>query len=100
MALDREIREEEIAGRVEIIGLFHTMEKDGQQGVVLRGQHPAVVVRGSDRLQRGRAEDKIPLTVEVLGALNLKPEEIASLPRGFHRGDLWVQANHGRQTPA
>jgi 8-oxo-dGTP pyrophosphatase MutT (NUDIX family) len=98
-ALDREIREE-IAGDAEIIGLLHTTDKNGVQErfYLARIRHWSFDDRtGPEFSETGRGEyllEEVPLTVEALDAVNLKPDEIALLLReAIQQGDLLARIN-------
>ncbi|MFD5438412.1 NUDIX domain-containing protein [Kitasatospora sp. NPDC127067] len=93
-ALLREVREE-IAGEAEIVRLLHTVETgDERQEFYL-----ATVDKwnfedrtGPEFSQEGRGEyllDEIPLTTEALDAVNLLPQDFATVLRAaVERGDL------------
>ncbi|WP_328954661.1 NUDIX hydrolase [Kitasatospora purpeofusca] len=93
-ALRREVREE-IAGEVEIVSLFHTIETgDERQDFYL-----ATIEKwsfedrtGPEFSEEGRGEyllEEIPLTAEAISAINLLPQEIAVVLReAVERGEL------------
>lgn len=86
-ALHREIHEE-IAGKADIIRLLHTMESDKERQLF----YLASIARwsfedrtGPEFSAEGRGEyalEEIPLTVEGIDSIDLKPEEIAHVLRG------------------
>ncbi|MGW6745071.1 NUDIX hydrolase [Streptomyces sp. NPDC055025] len=93
-ALLREIREE-IAGEAEILNLLHTMETTDERQFfyVAKVRKWSFEDRtGPEFSQEGRGEyllEEIALTTEALGAVDLKPEEIADVLRNaVDRGDL------------
>ena len=93
-ALDREIREE-IAGQADILGLFHTVQRDGERELfyLARIRRWSFDDRtGPEFSETGRGEyllEEVPLTAEALEAVNLKPDEIALFLReAINRGDL------------
>ncbi|MCW8215930.1 NUDIX hydrolase [Streptomyces griseolus] len=85
-ALHREIHEE-IAGKADIIRLFHTTESDDERQLFYLAR--AVTWSFDDRTgpefsAEGRGEyalEEVPLTMEGLDGIDLKPEEIAHVLR-------------------
>ncbi|MGW2868706.1 NUDIX hydrolase [Kitasatospora sp. NPDC001225] len=93
-ALLREVREE-IAGEAEIVGLLHTIQTDDER----QDFYLATVDKwsfedrtGPEFSQEGRGEyilEEIPLTAEALDAVNLLPQDFASVLRAaVERGIL------------
>ncbi|MFB7122463.1 NUDIX domain-containing protein [Kitasatospora sp. NPDC056273] len=93
-ALLREVREE-IAGEAEIVGLLHTIQTDDER----QDFYLATVDKwsfedrtGPEFSQEGRGEyllEEIPLTTEALDAVNLLPQDFATVLRGaVERGIL------------
>ncbi|WP_380280075.1 NUDIX domain-containing protein [Kitasatospora purpeofusca] len=93
-ALSREVREE-VAGEARIVGLLHSIETDDER----QDFYLATIEKwdfenrsGPEFSQEGRGEyllEEIPLTTEALDALNLLPQEIATvLCEAVARGDL------------
>ncbi|WP_074001665.1 NUDIX hydrolase [Streptomyces sp. CB02056] len=93
-ALLREVREE-IAGEAEIVGLLHTIQTDDER----QDFYLATVDKwsfedrtGPEFSQEGRGEyllEEIPLTTEALDAVNLLPQDFASVLRAaVERGSL------------
>ncbi|MFD7447939.1 NUDIX domain-containing protein [Kitasatospora sp. NPDC059827] len=93
-ALLREVREE-IAGEAEIVSLLHTIETDDER----QDFYLTAIEKwsfedrtGPEFSQEGRGEyvlEEIPLTTEALDAINLLPQEIATVLReAIERGDL------------
>ncbi|WP_331742298.1 NUDIX domain-containing protein [Streptomyces sp. NBC_01006] len=86
-ALHREIHEE-IAGKADIIRLLHTMESDDECQFFYLARIATWSFEdrtGPEFSAEGRGEyalEEIPLTVEGLGSIDLKPEEIAHVLRG------------------
>lgn len=86
-ALHREIHEE-IAGKADIIRLLHTSETDDERQLFYLAR--IVTWSFDDRTgpefsAEGRGEyalEEIPLTLEGLDDIDLKPEEIAHVLRG------------------
>ncbi|MCX4502163.1 NUDIX hydrolase [Streptomyces anulatus] len=98
-ALHREIHEE-IAGKADFIRLLHTMETDDERQLF----YLACIVTwsfedrtGPEFSAEGRGEyalEEIPLTLEGLDGIDLKPEEIAHVLRGaVGGGSLGVKAS-------
>jgi 8-oxo-dGTP pyrophosphatase MutT (NUDIX family) len=85
-ALHREIREE-LAGDAEIVDLFHTIEKDGEREQFYLARIKAWSFddkTGPEFGESGRGEyhlEEIPLLVQAIEAVNLKPDEAAVLLR-------------------
>lgn len=97
-ALHREIHEE-IAGKADIIRLLHTMESDGERQLFYLGRIATWSFEdrtGSEFRAEGRGEyalEEVPLTVEGLDGIDLKPGEIAHVLRGaIGAGTLQVEA--------
>ncbi|MFF2578077.1 NUDIX hydrolase [Streptomyces goshikiensis] len=86
-ALHREIHEE-IAGKAEIVRLLHTMESDDERQLFYLAHIATWSFEdrsGPEFSAEGRGEyalEEIPLTVEGLDGIDLKPEEIAQVLRG------------------
>ncbi|MFE3627768.1 NUDIX hydrolase [Streptomyces goshikiensis] len=97
-ALRREIHEE-IAGKVDIVQLLHTMESEGERQFFYLARIATWSFddrTGPEFSAEGRGEyalEEIPLTVEALDSINLKPEEIAHVLRGaISTGSLLCEA--------
>ncbi|MFG3347953.1 NUDIX domain-containing protein [Streptomyces sp. NPDC048018] len=97
-ALHREIHEE-IAGKADIVRLFHTMESDDERQLVYLARIATWSFEdrtGPEFSAEGRGEyalEEIPLTLEGLDGIDLKPEEIAHALRGaITAGGLGVEA--------
>ncbi|MEU3567128.1 NUDIX domain-containing protein [Kitasatospora sp. NPDC036755] len=93
-ALLREVREE-IAGEAELVRLLHTVETDDER----QDFYLATVDKwsfedrtGPEFSQEGRGEyllEEIPLTTEALDAVNLLPQDFATVLReAVERGGL------------
>jgi len=93
-ALKREVHEE-IAGKAQIISLLHTIETDDER----QDFYLATIDKwnfedrtGPEFSQEGRGEyllEEIPLTTHDLDAINLLPQEIATvLRKAVERGEL------------
>lgn len=86
-ALHREIHEE-IAGKADIIRLLHTMESDDERQLFYLARIATWSFddrTGPEFSAEGRGEyalDEVPLTMEGLDGIDLKPEEIARVVRG------------------
>ncbi|MET8749294.1 NUDIX domain-containing protein [Streptomyces sp. NPDC004667] len=86
-ALHREIHEE-IAGKAHIIRLLHTMESEDERQLFYLARIATWSFEdrtGPEFSAEGRGEymlEEIPLTVEALDGINLKPDEIAHVLRG------------------
>ncbi|KIF02049.1 NUDIX hydrolase [Streptomyces sp. RSD-27] len=86
-ALHREIHEE-IAGTADIVRLLHAMESDEERQLFYLARITAWSFddrTGPEFSAAGRgayALEEIPLTVEGLDGIDLKPEEIAHVLRG------------------
>ncbi|MEU0130723.1 NUDIX domain-containing protein [Streptomyces sp. NPDC006289] len=98
-ALHREIREE-IAGKADIIRLLHTMESDDERQLFYLARIATWSFddrTGPEFSAEGRGEyalEEIPLTMEGLDGIELKPEEIARVLRGaINAGSLGVEAS-------
>ncbi|MEU6709728.1 NUDIX hydrolase [Streptomyces wuyuanensis] len=98
-ALHREIHEE-IAGKADIIRLLHTMESDDERQLFYLARIATWSFddrTGPEFSAEGRGEyalEEIPLTMEGLDGLELKPEEIAHVLRGaISAGSLGVEAS-------
>ncbi|MFE2933052.1 NUDIX domain-containing protein [Streptomyces sp. NPDC059278] len=98
-ALHREIHEE-IAGKADIIRLLHTMESDDERQLFYLARIATWSFddrTGPEFSAEGRGEyvlEEIPLTMEGLDDIDLKPEEIAHVLRGaINAGSLGVGAS-------
>lgn len=98
-ALHREIHEE-IAGKADIIRLLHTMESDDERQLFYLARIATWSFddrTGPEFSAEGRGEyalEEIPLTMEGLDGIELKPEEIAHVLRGaINAGSLGVEAS-------
>lgn len=86
-ALHREIHEE-IAGKADIVRLLHTMESDTERQLFYLARITTWSFQdrtGPEFSAEGRGEyalEEIPLTVEGVDSIDLKPEEIAHVLRG------------------
>ncbi|MFF7076025.1 NUDIX hydrolase [Streptomyces lavendulae] len=86
-ALHREIHEE-IAGKADIVRLLHTVESDDERQLFYLARIATWSFEdrtGPEFNAEGRGEyalEQIPLTVEGLDGIDLKPEEIAHVLRG------------------
>ncbi|MFF3391013.1 NUDIX domain-containing protein [Streptomyces sp. NPDC002669] len=86
-ALHREIHEE-IAGKADIIRLLHTMESGDERQLFYLARIATWSFddrTGPEFSAEGRGEyalEEIPLTVEGIDGIGLKPEEIAHMLRG------------------
>jgi ADP-ribose pyrophosphatase YjhB (NUDIX family) len=86
-ALHREIHEE-IAGKADIVRLLHTLESDDERQLFYLARIATWSFddrTGPEFSAEGRGEyalEEIPLTVEGLDGIDLKPEEIAHVLRG------------------
>ncbi|MFE5908812.1 NUDIX domain-containing protein [Streptomyces wedmorensis] len=86
-ALHREIHEE-IAGKADIIRLLHTTESDDERQLFYLARIATWSFEdrtGPEFSAEGRGEyalEEIPLTLEGLDGIDLKPEEIAHVLRG------------------
>jgi 8-oxo-dGTP pyrophosphatase MutT (NUDIX family) len=94
-AVAREIVEE-LAGEVEVLGLIHIEESDDERQFFYLGRigHWSFADRtGHEFSEDGRGEyalDEIPLTLEALSSIDLKPAEIADFVRAaIADGDLF-----------
>ncbi|MCX4970412.1 NUDIX domain-containing protein [Streptomyces sp. NBC_00654] len=97
-ALHREIHEE-IAGKADIIRLLHTMESDDERQLFYLARITTWSFddrTGPEFSAEGRGEyalDEVPLTMEGLDGIDLKPEEIAHVLRGtISAGSLGAEA--------
>ncbi|MFE2167143.1 NUDIX domain-containing protein [Streptomyces sp. NPDC059447] len=97
-ALHREIHEE-IAGTADIVRIFHTMESDDERQLFYLARIATWSFddrTGPEFSAEGRGEyalEEIPLTVEALDGIDLKPEEIVHALRGaIGAGTLWAEA--------
>ncbi|MEE1740245.1 NUDIX domain-containing protein [Streptomyces sp. BE147] len=97
-ALHREIHEE-IAGKADIIRLLHTTESDDERQLFYLTRITTWSFddrTGPEFSAEGRGEyalEEIPLTLEGLDAIDLKPEEIAHVLRGaISAGSLGAEA--------
>ncbi|MER8083585.1 NUDIX domain-containing protein [Streptomyces sp. NPDC094048] len=98
-ALHREIHEE-IAGKADIIRVLHTMESDDERQLFYLARIATWSFddrTGPEFSAVGRGEyalEEIPLTMEGLDGIDLKPEEIAHVLRGaISAGSLGVEAS-------
>lgn len=98
-ALHREIHEE-IAGKADIIRLLHTMESDDERQLFYFARIATWSFddrTGPEFSAEGRGEyalEEIPLTMEGLDGIDLKPEEISHVLRGaINAGSLGVEAS-------
>ncbi|MGA5198571.1 NUDIX hydrolase [Streptomyces exfoliatus] len=98
-ALHREIHEE-IAGKADIIRLLHMMETDDERQLFYLARIATWSFddrTGPEFSAEGRGEyalEEIPLTLEGLDGIDLKPEEIAHVLRGaVSGGSLGVEAS-------
>ncbi|MFE7615149.1 NUDIX domain-containing protein [Streptomyces sp. NPDC057496] len=98
-ALHREIHEE-IAGKADIVRLLHTMESDDERQLFYLARIATWSFddrTGPEFSAEGRGEyalEEIPLTVEGIDGIDLKPEEIAHVLRGgISSGSLGVEAS-------
>ncbi|MFB0631168.1 NUDIX domain-containing protein [Streptomyces sp. AB3(2024)] len=86
-ALHREIHEE-IAGKADIVRLLHTMESDEERQFFYLARIKTWSFEdrtGPEFSAEGRgayALEEVPLTVEGLDGIDLKPEEIVHVLRG------------------
>ncbi|RST08236.1 NUDIX domain-containing protein [Streptomyces sp. WAC07149] len=86
-ALHREIHEE-IAGKADIVRLLHTIESDEERQLFYLARITTWSFddrTGPEFSAEGRGEyalEEVPLTVEGLDGIDLKPEEIAHVLRG------------------
>ncbi|MFJ1858919.1 NUDIX domain-containing protein [Streptomyces anulatus] len=97
-ALHREIHEE-IAGKADIIRLLHTMESDDERQFFYLARIATWSFddrTGPEFSAEGRGEyalEEIPLTMEGLDGIDLKPEEIAHVLReAISAGSLGAEA--------
>ncbi|OSC75613.1 NUDIX hydrolase [Streptomyces sp. BF-3] len=98
-ALHREIHEE-IAGKADIVRLLHTMESDDERQLFYLARIATWSFddrTGPEFSAEGRGEyalEEIPLTLEGLDGIDLKPEEISHVLRGaISAGTLGVEAS-------
>ncbi|GAA2771982.1 NUDIX hydrolase [Streptomyces showdoensis] len=98
-ALHREIHEE-IAGKADIIRLLHTVEAEDERQLFYLARIATWSFddrTGPEFSAEGRGEyalEEVPLTVEGLDGIDLKPEEIAHVLRGaVDAGSLGVEAS-------
>ncbi|MFJ9545483.1 NUDIX hydrolase [Streptomyces erythrochromogenes] len=98
-ALHREIHEE-IAGRADIIRLLHTMETGEERQLFYLARIATWSFddrTGPEFSAEGRGEyalEEVPLTLEGLDGIDLKPEEIAHVLRGaIGAGSLGAEAS-------
>ncbi|MFJ2705819.1 NUDIX domain-containing protein [Streptomyces sp. NPDC087428] len=98
-ALHREIHEE-IAGKADIIRLLHTMESDDERQLFYLARIATWSFddrTGPEFSAEGRGEyalEEIPLTMEGLDGIDLRPEEIAHVLRGaISAGSLGAEAS-------
>ncbi|MFK0227417.1 NUDIX domain-containing protein [Streptomyces sp. NPDC090303] len=98
-ALHREIHEE-IAGKADIIRLLHTLETDDERQLFYLARIATWSFEdrtGPEFSAEGRGQyalEEVPLTLEGLDGIDLKPEEIAPVLRGvIGAGSLGVEAS-------
>ncbi|WP_328907203.1 NUDIX domain-containing protein [Streptomyces sp. NBC_00234] len=98
-ALHREIHEE-IAGKADIIRLLHTLETDDERQLFYLARIATWSFddrTGPEFSAEGRGEyalEEVPLTLEGLDGIDLKPEEIAHVLRGaVGAGSLGAEAS-------
>ncbi|WP_055603438.1 NUDIX hydrolase [Streptomyces aureus] len=98
-ALHREIHEE-IAGKADIVRLLHTMETDDERQLFYLARIATWSFddrTGPEFSAEGRGEyalEEVPLTLEALDGIDLKPEEIAHVLReAVGAGSLGVEAS-------
>ncbi|MFI5765065.1 NUDIX domain-containing protein [Streptomyces sp. NPDC051563] len=86
-ALHREIHEE-IAGKADIVRLLHTMESDDERQLFYLARIETwnfADRTGPEFSAEGRGEyalEEIPITLDGLDGIDLKPEEITDVLRG------------------
>ncbi|MFZ3471794.1 NUDIX hydrolase [Streptomyces sp. 4.24] len=86
-ALHREIHEE-IAGKADIVRLLHTMESDDGRQLFYLARIATWSFEdrtGPEFRAEGRGEyelEEVPLTVDGLDSIDLRPEELADVLRG------------------
>ncbi|MFE7184018.1 NUDIX hydrolase [Streptomyces erythrochromogenes] len=86
-ALHREIHEE-IAGKADIVRLLHTMESDDERQLFYLARIATWSFEdrtGPEFSAEGRGEyalEEVPLTVEGLDGIDLRPEEVTHVLRG------------------
>ncbi|RSS57800.1 NUDIX domain-containing protein [Streptomyces sp. WAC07061] len=86
-ALHREIHEE-IAGKADVVRLLHTVESDDERQLFYLARIATWSFEdrtGPEFSAEGRgayALEQVPLTVEGLDGIDLRPEEIAQVLRG------------------
>ncbi|MET9934483.1 MULTISPECIES: NUDIX domain-containing protein [unclassified Streptomyces] len=97
-ALHREIHEE-IAGKADIVRLLHTKESDDERQLFYLARIATWCFEdrtGPEFSAEERGEyalEEVPLTLEGLDSIDLKPEEIAHVLRGaISAGNLGVEA--------
>jgi 8-oxo-dGTP pyrophosphatase MutT (NUDIX family) len=95
-ALRREIREE-LGAEAEALSLLHIMQSQDECQFFYLGriQRWSFADRtGPEFSEDGRGEyvlEEVPLTLEALGTIDLKPDQIAAFLRSaIARGDLWT----------
>ncbi|MFF7181287.1 NUDIX domain-containing protein [Streptomyces sp. NPDC008121] len=98
-ALNREIHEE-IAGKADIVRLLHTIETDDERQLFYLARIATWSFddrTGPELSAEGRGEyalEEVPLTLEGLDGIDLKPEEIAQVLKGaIGAGSLGVAAS-------
>ncbi|MFB7365327.1 NUDIX hydrolase [Streptomyces hydrogenans] len=98
-ALHREIHEE-IAGKADIVRLLHTMETDDERQLFYLARIATWSFddrTGPEFSAEGRGEyalEEVPLTLEGLDGIDLRPEEIAHVLRGaIDAGSLGAEAS-------
>lgn len=86
-ALSREIREE-LAAEIEVLSLVHIEQSEDERQLFYLGRihHWSFADRtGPEFSEDGRGEyvlEEIPLTLQALGEIDLKPPQIAAFVRG------------------
>jgi 8-oxo-dGTP pyrophosphatase MutT (NUDIX family) len=95
-ALRREIREE-LGAEAEALSVLHIMQSQDECQFFYLGRirHWSFADRaGPEFSEDGRGEyvlEEVPLTLEALGTIDLKPDQIAAfLSTAIARGDLWM----------
>jgi len=95
-ALSREIREE-LAGEPEVLSLLHIHQSEDERQLFYLGRirrWSFADRTGLEFREDGRGEyvlEEVPLTLDALGTIDLKPDQIAAFLRSaIERGDLWT----------
>lgn len=98
-ALHREIHEE-IAGKADIVRLLHTMESDEERQLFYLARVKTWSFEdrtGPEFSAEGRgayALEEVPLTLEGLDGIDLKPEEIVHVLRGAISAGTLAPSSH------